>query len=353
MTSDVSRTGPLSSRLALRAGFLVIGIVLVVLPSCGSNGLGATTGLPSLRSGCATVPALTGPTTIPMTLGRAGSGEVPLVSVCVDGHGPYPFVVASGAGQSVIDPRLADSLKLPTVARSEPVQGATCVTQAPEVNVQSWSFGGVRLASQGVVRASVPGQGLEQEPLGMIGSDVLSRFGAIRIDYKAKRLRVVGAEGPSRTGNNFVLGQTTPSPPAGLVNGPPRAGVVLSVLESPQGTVTGVPITFGAHGTKQFTVDTGSALSSVNSTAASALALPTTSQRANAWGIGCSGSVAQVSSGTWSIGLLPLTQGGLSVVTFAGVTNQGFSGAIGSDVLSSFGSVVIDYQGARLWLGAG
>jgi hypothetical protein len=126
--------------------------------------------------------------------------------VCIDGQGPYPFLVATGAGSSVITPALARKLRLRRAAATS-VRGVTCVATTPQVKVKYWSMGGVRLAGQEVLTAGVPSQGMKHPPKGVIGSDVLSRFGAVGIDYHTRKLTVLQREAPAPKGNLYVLGQ--------------------------------------------------------------------------------------------------------------------------------------------------
>ena len=60
----------------------------------------------------------------------------------------------------------------------------------------SWSLEGVALAPQQLTAATLPQMGGKGEPDGLLGSDVLSRFGAVRIDFTPGRgARPAGAGG--------------------------------------------------------------------------------------------------------------------------------------------------------------
>ena len=55
----------------------------------------------------------------------------------------------------------------------------------------------------------MPGQ-----PVGLLGSDVLSRFGAVRIDFAAQTLTFGGPQGPVLSNSDEeVRGPTGPPPP--------------------------------------------------------------------------------------------------------------------------------------------
>ena len=335
----------------MRATGAVLALVSAswLFSACGSPS--SSTGT-SHEAGCsATSPS--GPASVPFTVRGLAGKPVPMVSVCVDGHGPYPFVISSGVGNSVIDPGLASTLRLPGAAALAPVLGATCASTAPAVSVQSWSMGGVGLAGQALLTASVPDSGLSPAPLGLIGSDVLGRFGAVRIDYRARQLATAGAEGAAPASSSFVLGDTTHPPTPRLVHGTPQVAVAMTVQSGPSGTVVGAPVAFGSASPVSFTVDSGASESAVIPTEASAAALQLTAGSASAWGVNCQGTVPQVASGPWSLGGTTLPSQALSATAIAGGANQGVKGVLGADVLGRYRSLVIDYQRAYMWLGAG
>ena len=60
-----------------------------------------------------------------------------------------------------------------------------CTGTAQPVAVASWSVEGVALAPQQLTAATLPEIGGRGEPVGLLGSDVLGRFGAVRIDFAA------------------------------------------------------------------------------------------------------------------------------------------------------------------------
>ncbi len=72
-----------------------------------------------------------------------------------------------------------------------------CIGNAQPVGVPSWSVAGVALAPQTVTAATLPDFGGAGQPVGLLGSDVLSRFGAVRLDFTAQTLTFGGPEGPA------------------------------------------------------------------------------------------------------------------------------------------------------------
>jgi hypothetical protein len=103
------------------------------------------------------------------------------VPVSIHGKGPFPFTLDTGAATSLISARLVTALHLRVVGRtSTPVMGITGGARADIVAVPSWKVGTRRLPPDKVVSLSTrPGHG----PLGLLGSDILSRFRSIKVDY--------------------------------------------------------------------------------------------------------------------------------------------------------------------------
>lgn len=331
----------------------VLGLLLAVtlLSSCSSSlsPYGGSS-LPEPLSGCS---ASAGTPAVPLTLSHVDGGTIPFVPVCVDGHGPYLFVLDTGAATSIVDTQLADALHLPTASSTPTSAGVGCVGTDRRVAIQSWLVGSVALDGQAVLEADIPGFGLSRSPAGVLGSDVLSRFGAVRIDYRSKLLTVLAPEGSPPTYTS-ILRATIPlqTPPPLLVHRTPRP-VFLTVLKSPAHVLATTTTEFGTHPSSAFLIDTGAGISSVEPSSARALGLPAVGSGVTSANIGCAGSADQVRSGQWSIGAVDLEARSLAKVALAETRQEGVTGAIGSDVLSSYGSVVIDYRTAILWLAAG
>jgi hypothetical protein len=120
-----------------------------------------------------------------------------LVPVYINGHGPLPFALDTGASRSLVALSLARRLHLPTRGAAGTVTGVTGGGRpAQNVYVSSWSAASVRLppatiaalSSEGAPRAKAGRSGRLRGPVGLLGSDVLSRYGKIAVDYDRELL---------------------------------------------------------------------------------------------------------------------------------------------------------------------
>ena len=173
---------------------------------------------------------------VPITVSTVAGQVAELVNVCIEGHGPYPFVIDSGAGESIIDVGLASQLHLstPRIARASSTAWAVPGTRSRS-GVPSWSVAGVALAPQSVTAATLPDFGRPGQPVGLLGSDVLSRFGAVRIDFTAQTLTLRGpaGTGPSNGARSGRTGRRARPPPPSLTQGETGTTVPLTVVLTP------------------------------------------------------------------------------------------------------------------------
>lgn len=117
----------------------------------------------------------------PLVIRRLKDGEVfAFARVIVHGHA-FPFLIDTGSSQSLVDVALARQLHLKTVGRPIKVTGVGCSSTAHKVRLRNWSIGGQALPS--IVAVSTVVAGANGQAFGLLGSDVLSRFGSFAIDY--------------------------------------------------------------------------------------------------------------------------------------------------------------------------
>jgi hypothetical protein len=110
-----------------------------------------------------------------------GRDTIALVPVWINGRGPYPFALDTGASQSLIDSSLARSLGLRRLGKRS-LSGITGGGKGDIVEVKRWRAGKVGLHPD-TIAAFKLFDGKRGGPAGLLGSDVLSRFGKIAVDY--------------------------------------------------------------------------------------------------------------------------------------------------------------------------
>ena len=195
-------------------------LALLLLSACGSSGeaskdaaLGARTGstgkvvpllrlaLPATSAGCRGVTRLGGGAErIPATVSDKEGQVAVLVNVCIEGKGPYPFVVDTGASSTAVDAGLVKRLGLQAVGEPEKLVGPSCVTDGREYRVAQWSVAGLPLQPQTLTAVKIPDLGDPGEPVGVIGSDVWNRFGELRVDFRRGDLCSGAAGAQARRG---------------------------------------------------------------------------------------------------------------------------------------------------------
>jgi Aspartyl protease len=120
------------------------------------------------------------------TSARPSRQALALVPVYINGHGPLPFAVDTGASRSLIAPALAVRLRLPARGSAGTLRGVTGAAAAENFAVASWRAGTVSLPPSMIAAIGSAAGGSAtglRGPVGLLGSDVLSRYGKIAIDY--------------------------------------------------------------------------------------------------------------------------------------------------------------------------
>jgi hypothetical protein len=341
--------GRLYRATALAAGVVLTGLATV---SCGGGGSGSQADQPIFPGGCPAVSPPTGAgnnavSRVPLKVIRQGPAAIALAPVCVAGQGPYAFVVDSGATTSSFDSQLAKTLHLASNGPTQTVTGANCTTSETPVSGPGWSVGNVALAPQTISTIDIPGFGLRDAPAGLLGSDVLSRFGAVQLDYQHQSLALPGPEAPAPAPDTNIHGQSSIPIPSGISLTSPATAVPLIVAQAEGETLALVPMRLRDQGPFNFILDTGSSVSSVDPQLASSIGLPQTGKPQRVSGIGCREEAKQVQSGSWSVGTVSLHPQPLQTVSVPGANDE-INGLLGSDVLHGFGAVVIAYSTGTL-----
>ena len=308
--------------------------------------------LPPPAAGCLGAKAEPrGATRVPLTVSTVSGQVAETVNVCIGGQGPFPFVLDSGAGQSTIDAALARRLALSSAGPKTEFAGVGCTGTARPVSVESWSLDGVPLMPQQLSAATLPQIGGKGEPSGLVGSDVLARFGAVRIDFAAGALVLPGPEGAPLSGFQPVTGPVGPPPPAVLTSGGRGTTVPITVTPTPGDVSLSVTVRFRAGPRRNFVIDTGSSQSVVATSVARAQSLAGTNLAQRQSTVCSVITVPLVRSGPWSVPGVRLYAQLMGETSFGPISLSGVQGLLGSDQLKRYGAVVLDYTGARLVLG--
>jgi hypothetical protein len=310
-----------------------------------------TFALPPAATGCGGAsPAPGGGVNVPLTVSVVAGQVAESADVCVGSQGPYPFVLDSGAGQSTIDAGLAHRLHLAAAGPASAFAGVGCTGAAQPVSVGAWSLDGVGLAPQQLTAATLPQMGGAGEPVGLLGSDVLSRFGGVRIDFAAGALVLPGPEGAPLVESSPYTGPQGPPPPA-LTQGEHGTTVPLTVTPAPGDVSLSVAVRFAGGRRRDFVVDTGSSQSVVSSAVSRAQSLQGTDLAERQSTVCSVITVPLVRSGSWSVPGLALHPQLIGSTDFGTISLSGTVGLLGSDQLRRYGWVVLDYAGGQLVLG--
>jgi hypothetical protein len=121
---------------------------------------------------------------------KQGKQVLALVPVMIDGHGPYTFALDTGASRSLVDSQVAKELGVKQVGSAGKIGGVTGTKQALLVKIKAWRTGTIKLPRTTVVMSNLPFGNASGGIQGLLGSDVLSRFDVITIDYSREQLRL-------------------------------------------------------------------------------------------------------------------------------------------------------------------
>jgi predicted aspartyl protease len=133
-----------------------------------------------------TAPKPDRPPAVPLQVVSGTGGVFAFARVFIGGKGPFTFTVDTGASHSVVDYDLVRRLHLRTIGEPLTVTGITCRGQAARLRMRKWRVGRVRLPAAEIQTIDMPDPGGGVD--GLLGSDILSRFGTISVDYRKERL---------------------------------------------------------------------------------------------------------------------------------------------------------------------
>lgn len=123
---------------------------------------------------------------------RITAGRYVMVPVTVNGTGPYPFLLDTGATSTMLDPALVDRLRLPPAGSA--VEQTATRSGAADLVLASLAVGGVTRRDLAVITTPLDAvQALEPSIVGVLGQDLL-RTANWWLDYEG-RLLVADTEG--------------------------------------------------------------------------------------------------------------------------------------------------------------
>lgn len=118
----------------------------------------------------------------------AQGGTMAFIPVWINGRGPFTFAIDTGASHTLIDRSLADQLDLPATGKTLEMSGVTASAEADQVRVAHWRIGDVELPAYTFVSMPLARLDRESGMRGLLGSDILSRFDTITLDYSRQVL---------------------------------------------------------------------------------------------------------------------------------------------------------------------
>jgi Aspartyl protease len=337
---------------------LVVGTVIALCAGCSSSQPPANVAppvvpgipLPVFEKSCVPPP---GPSSVvPIrVVGRAAI----VANVCIDSKGPFPFLVDTGASTSLVDSSLAARLHLALVDGPRAVFSFTCKRQISFAAVSRWSVGDSTLLPQTVEVGGIRSPALPNVD-GVLGSDTLSSFGAVRIDYRQQTLTLGPQSAPLRSG--VAGGSGAPSVSALLMEStsfasPMPVKVVTKRLSPHHLQLVEVrPTVDLSFGPSRFTLtlDTGAGSTNLGPSVVKQLRLaPAGAPGAAYAGLDCPVVVNHYTMGPALLGKVQLPPQTIG----SNFIPSGTVGVLGSGTLINYNPVLVDYTDGELFLGHG
>ena len=126
----------------------------------------------------------------PLHVVRSPDGEVAAIAIVTVRDRKVPFIVDTGAASSVIDLKAAEKLGFRPIGKAHQVRGVGGKSRALPILIDRWSLGPVPLPKLRIETANLSKQTKSGAPIGLLGSDVLSRFKSITLDFGREQLQL-------------------------------------------------------------------------------------------------------------------------------------------------------------------
>lgn len=119
-----------------------------------------------------------------------GGATLVLLTVTINNHGPYTFIVDTGAEVSLIDTQVSRQLGLRVTGAPHQVSGIGGSQEAVPVAISKWHADKLRLPNMAIDSGDFSAERRDSGYVGLLGSDILTRFGLISLDYAHGTLTV-------------------------------------------------------------------------------------------------------------------------------------------------------------------
>jgi predicted aspartyl protease len=163
-------------------------LLVVILPALAGCVVGLSSPEPRPPAPVPAPPAPGELRTVLLRVLEAGDSTIAFIPVTIGGQGPFLFALDTGASNTVVDVQVADQVGLVRTGEQREVSGVVGQQTVPLARVEQWQIGDVGLPTTDIALLDLPsppqGQGLQ----GLLGSDVLSGFDYVVVDYDDQRL---------------------------------------------------------------------------------------------------------------------------------------------------------------------
>jgi predicted aspartyl protease len=167
----------------MKGSLLLLAAAALIVSGCGAS---------STTTAKAVIPTENpdGSLNVAIKVVRHGKQVIALVPVTINGKGPYTFALDTGASQSLVDSSVAKELDVKPTGDTHKVAGISSVTKVTSIAVKRWRVGKVQLPATTIVEENLPFGNADGGVQGLLGSDMLSQFDVVTIDYNHSVLRL-------------------------------------------------------------------------------------------------------------------------------------------------------------------
>ena len=270
------------------------------------------------------------PLVIPVKIVHHKAGVQVLVQLKIHSK-PFYFLVDTGASVTLIDSTIATSLGLAAIGAPGKTTSIGCSAPVQPVALADWSIGGQALPGSLIPsqRTELAGKKIGGIPLaGLLGADLYYLYGTVTVDFRNATM-TLGHPAPTG-GQSFPIA-------AHLTAG--GVSVIADV---------------SVHGNRGgFLIDTGASVTELDSKLANSSALKKVGAPTKIGAVSCTTSVQPVvfDNARISTVKLPTVTAASSANALTARSNGKIQGLIGADILSTFGSVTLDFKNQRVLLG--